>query len=89
MPAAARLNASASANSCSTISGPIHSIAKNASTMLGIPASTSRIGLRMRRTLGFAYSARYAAAASPSGMAMTIATAVTRSEPMNSVRRSK
>ena len=52
MPAAARLNASASEKRFSTTFGPIHWMAKKASTMLGIPASTSRIGLRIRRTRG-------------------------------------
>ena len=58
MPAAARLNASASAQRFCTMLGPIHAIAKKPSTMLGMPASTSRIGFRIRRTRGFAYSAR-------------------------------
>ncbi len=58
MPAAARLNTLASENSCWMKSGVITVSAKNPSTTLGIPASTSRIGLTVLRTFGVAYSAR-------------------------------
>ena len=58
MPAAAMLNASASGERACTMFGPTHATAKKPRTMLGIPASTSRIGLSTRRTPGCAYSAR-------------------------------
>ncbi len=88
MPAAIRLKASASYDRFSTMFGPIQAMAKNASTMLGMPASTSRIGFSTRRTRSLAYSARYTAAARPTGIAITMPTAVTMSDPANNVRRS-
>ena len=41
-----------------TIDGAITDRAKKPSTTLGMPASTSRVGLRTLRTLGRAYSER-------------------------------
>jgi hypothetical protein len=57
-------------------------------TTLGMPASVSRIGFKIRRARGRAYSDRYIAAPSPSGVATTIAIIVTTNEPRNSETRS-
>ncbi len=58
MPAASRLNGAALLKNRTTKSGLITVSAKKPSTTLGMPASTSTIGLRKRRVRGRAYSAR-------------------------------
>ena len=51
--------------------------AKNPITTDGTPASTSRIGFKILRSRGRAYSERYIAAPSPSGVATTMAIRLT------------
>ena len=57
MPADMRLKRPPLVKRC-TIEGAITDKAKKPRTTLGMPASTSRVGLRTLRTLGFAYSDR-------------------------------
>ena len=71
-----------------TISGLMTAIAKKPSTMLGMPARISRIGLTKLRVRGEAYSARKIALKSPIGVATSMAMADTRNVPMRSVGRS-
>ncbi len=85
MPAAARLNCVAWLTKRWTSSGEMNVRAKNPRTTLGMPARTSRMGLRMRRTRGRAYSDRYTAAPRPRGAATSMATKVTTRLPMKIV----
>ena len=61
-------------------------MAKNPSTIVGMPAIVSRIGLMMLRTRSEAYSASRIADRRPSGTPMTIAMAATSSVPLTRAR---
>src|SRR5918992_471043 len=89
-PAAPKLKKAASLhNNRSTISGFRKLMANTPRTMLGIPASVSSIGLSSRLTRGLAYSDRYIAAPSPSGVATNMAIPVTTNDPARMVLMSK